>query len=131
MKREILFRGKRVDNDEWVEGDLFRIISTNRFFITHYNSMQFEIITETVGQFTGLTDKNGNKIFEGDYIKLSGGLRLDFYPDNGVIVFNRTCFVMKAKTENGEPWHFSINFSDGTEIEIVGNIYDNPELLKQ
>ena len=82
-------------------------------------------------QFTGLTDKNGKRIFEGDYIKCHGGLRLEKYPDSGIIVYNVTSFAMRAKTEDGSPWHFSINFSDGTEIEVIGNIHDNPELLNQ
>lgn len=70
MNRQILFRGKRIDNDEWAEGYLFK--SWNRAFLlwgmTGDIPNMVEVKPETVGEFTNLTDKNGNKIFEGDIV---------------------------------------------------------------
>lgn len=69
--REILFRGKRVDNGEWVCGYLYRLSERLNPFImlVNSNAESHEVILETVGQFTGLCDKNSTKIFEGDVVR--------------------------------------------------------------
>ena len=131
--REILFRGKT--KDEWIYGNYHKtskrtIIQPERFF-------PFEVIPETVGQYTGLKDKNGKKIFEGDVVEL--------YDKNNDI-------KMKACVEFGNPnkeynWGYQlvatgetipnldillwVEMEDtGAFIEVIGNIHDNPELLK-
>lgn len=141
--REILFRAKRKDNGEWVEGDLVHSKTTSRGVITEIYSLEFiyEVLPETVGQFTGLTDKNGNKIFEGDIVSF---IVFD-YNDNGkqhkgVVKWSdteqiATQFLIWHDNKNeyyGADGAFDlgwVHYQD-CEFEVIGNIHDNPELLK-
>lgn len=123
--REILFRGKRVDNGEWVEGLFVHMNADPEMWIPftdeemeRYKGHIFEKIRgiwvkvnrETIGQFTGLFDKHGKKIFEGDIMRNAGNV-VEFCSDGFCI--------------NGDsPLAF------WTKTEVVGNIYDNPELLE-
>lgn len=129
--REILFRGKRIDNGEWVEGNLFipdRADAPTEICIgTNIVRITFDVIPETVGQYTKLTDKNSERIFEGDiiqfdYVGTNRGV-------NGVeaVVFENGKFGVKWG------WHKDLVCLDGfanTTLEVIGNIHDNPELLK-
>ena len=134
--REILFRGKRVDNGEWVNG---YFIKANHHWHEHdvhedwiavYTIQnggwftvrgKYAVVPETIGQYTGLTDKNGNKIFEGDILKGMGGLHRVYFD------ISLACFEWAKINGN---WHESFSvFAD--EYEIIGNIHDNPELLKE
>ena len=132
--REILFRGKRVDGGEWCYGvPLVEGWSKKTYIASYeYSSLTFiqqiEIIPETVGQFTGLTDKNGKRIFEGDilaYTDMFGNERIEGYVEYGA--FNCSCCdgVYGWYMGNGD-----IRLLDGADmLYIVGNIHDNPELL--
>ena len=126
--REILFRGKRVDNGEWVQGYICRYGWTGKeknYIIPDYTSVLFtaEINPETVGQYTGLTDTNGRKIFEGDIIEniVTG--------EKGVIQWfdEYSAFMIWSRTKNAIYFLYDNAFS---RIHIVGNAFDNPELLK-
>jgi uncharacterized phage protein (TIGR01671 family) len=119
--REILFRGKRIDNSEWVYGDLMHKhynFNTKADKVIHNNVMKYKVIPETVGQFTGLTDKNGKKIFEGDVVKV-------FDNRVGVVVYGSGMFFVQP-CEREAIYMFEIGTS--SNIEIIGNIHDNPEL---
>lgn len=121
MKREILFRGKRVDNGEWVEGLYFKTtfntvravgLTTCIQVIDDIKYKCFEVVPETVGQFTGLTDKNGKRIFEGDIVN-HGNLY--------------THFTVKWDDKSAMFKHCHEIYTD--RVEVIGSIHDNPELL--
>ena len=149
--REILFRGKRKDNGEWIYGVPITDESTNDVYIitstagaslkSEINNMcatGFRAIPETVEPYTGLTDKNGTRIFEGDIIKSE---------QDGMIGVIRFGEYQTTNSGNGEcHLGFSIEwygkYSDllrrdlgwwvifgNTDINIFGNIHDNPELM--
>ena len=160
-EREILFRGKRTDNGKWECGDL---LSPNEFnaiphivYIDYLNEygdigeISTPVIPETVGQFTGLTDKNGVRIFEGDIFKFddevwessytSCGTEYDsFAVENyGVVGFDedmaRFDFIKYKFNENSVEAdlheNHTIDFSEFVcELEVIGNIHDNPRLLE-
>lgn len=134
--REILFRAKRFDNGEWIEGHIMnQVYQPNtieeewEWFIKPIGSppwdIGFRVDPETVGEFTGLVDKNCNRIFEGDIVKrfwlgLEIIYRIKYEGENAR-------FIGEALNKSG----FTTFDHDGEMFEIIGNIYDNPELLEK
>ena len=120
--REILFKGKRVDNGEWTEGYFFK--SWDKVFLlwgmTGDSPNMEEVIPETVGQYTGLTDKNGKKIFEGD-ILLKGFEKV-------LVKWNANQCRWGIYSNNYEICGF--NESTQGYFEVIGNIHDNSKLLE-
>lgn len=130
--REILFRGKRIDNGEWSYGSLihrtefygdpcddYLILTDGEFHCDYYTAE--EVCNATVGQFTGLTDKNGKKIFEGDIVANAWERGVVSYGE-----FNCSC------CDGVFGWSFGnadIREYDG--YEVIGNIHDNPDLLNK
>lgn len=125
--REILFRGKRLDNCTWAEGSLsmeyFR--ECGCVMISPTSDTCYKVEPETVGQFTGLTDKNGKKIFEGDICRVSRPCVIAY----GHIEFKNGCFWFVDHGPGGMLRMCDIK-NNGFTIEVVGNIHDNPELLE-
>lgn len=113
--REIIFKAKRVDSGEWVEGSLVRFKYTHHDIVSimEIEGLKFEVDPETVCQYTGLKDKNGNKIFEGDTTK-AGDLEC-------VIKYWMSEFVAEWKDERGNTRNPSLVFR---QHEITGNIHD-------
>lgn len=114
--RNIIFRGKRLDNGEWVYGSL---VTFNGFhvIVDHYtpNGDEVRVIANTVGQYTGLQDKNGKKIFEGDILSDGAFTYEVCYKGTGfVTILDGHVYTMDTRP---------------TKI-VIGNIHDNPDLLK-
>ena len=141
--REILFRGKRVNNGKWVEGNYEWYHNPPKHLIsTPYTGETNGVIPETVGQFTGLTDKNGKRIFEGDILQgyqypyLSEG-HFNYYAE---VIYFENCPAFGLYTFKNPNLHFVKGISSGNtdfiedwereNWEVIGNIYDNPELLE-
>lgn len=126
MMREILFRGKRVDNDAWVEGLLTIMWGQYHIIQPNDENTAYPIILKTIGQYTGMTDKNGTKIFEGDIIDFSGRSDGEGY---GVVRYDvdETEFgIVYDSIYEGLGRRY---YSRG--IEVIGNIFDNPELSEE
>ena len=137
--REILFRGKQEDNGEWVYGAYYH---QTEFYGDdcdyHYiisscdeledNMMCFDgVIPETVGQYTGLTDKNGKRIFEGDIIDTPDRLiKVVWFERNAQFDLNFIKHAHDKKIINFK----GIEMRDLKEYEVIGNIHDNPELIE-
>lgn len=129
--REILFRGKVADEpDEWVQGYL-RDTDTIFQQTRHKKSKcceygMFSVKPDTVGQYTGLTDKNGTKIFEGDILH-------DDYRDHNYLVTYMTgwgMYILDKINDRDGNWYSFEDFDFDENIEVIGNIHDNPELLE-
>lgn len=131
---DILFRGKTKVEGEWIYGNLLQT-DNGTFVIQNYVPFEgigkYEVDPKTVCQYTGLTDKNGRKIFEGDILKLSawitnhGEYAVCEYVDskNEVVeIIGFALFDVNKKLINSDEWG---------EFEVNGNIFDNPELMEE
>lgn len=145
MAREILFKAKRIDNGEWVEGSLitgvFCRLGQDIPYIfcpseADYDCFEdfseengiFEVQPDTICQYTGLTDKNGNKIWENDVVKVESGVMGSpfIFGMIGKVVYEECAFFIEPKDINETTYLFA---DECAEIEVIGNIFDNPELL--
>ena len=140
--REILFRGKRLDNGEWVYGSFIQVEHEDGSFTAAIFPQKdaggdAEVSPATVGQYTGLRDKNGKRIFEGDILriaKISDGLGSYYhppldYPVNVVVKWDLCAWMWETLCEDKRYISFP-NAWCHYECEIIGNIHDNPELLE-
>lgn len=134
--REILFRGKNIDDHEWVYGYVVSVADISRATIyapqdpkeCDWATLPFLVDPDTVGQFTGLLDKNGNKIFEGDilkdkYMPEGKDIPKDKFNHIWLVTYERGAFCITNGRRSGTL------FDPYAEDEIIGNQWDNPELL--
>ena len=147
-EREILFRGKRTDCGEWVEGDLIQAFRGNQLsacsIMPHTPTAYcWRVDPETVGQYTGLTDKNGVRIFEGDILRgfeypfrsNSDGefnyfAEIVWFDDSsafGIYTFKNPKSNVRGISEGNTDY---LEYFNVDKWEIIGNIHDNPELLE-
>lgn len=126
--REILFRGKRKDNGKWIQGDYqhFYIENDIYVYIGGWGKEMRLVKPETVGQFTGLTDKNGKKIFEGDIIEHHA--QGNIIVNRGVVVWDASEGRFAYQLRTMLPGFYMHN---PETVEVIGNIHDNPELLEE
>lgn len=135
--RTIKFRGRSRKTGEWLVGDLLQV--ANEVFIApsdgdwfyfipwtknnvfHLPSATYEVIPDAVGQFTGLLDKNGKEIYEGDVVDFDNYLQ-----GRSCVNFDSGCFRVKSSN-----YTTTLTYHVSLHTHIVGNIHDNPELLKQ
>ena len=129
--REILFRGKRLDNGAWETGSLVIVRmdchDAQYYIADKMTGYHTPVDHSTVGQYTGLKDKNGKRIFEGDVAKVLQGKDKDI----AYVGFENGAFMLYPKTGNiyeRTLWEYWYNDWD---VEVIGNITDNPELLEK
>ena len=140
--REIIFRGKRIDNGEWVEGHYhysnwylppsMKIVDTTYHILPVGHGDSHKVAPETVGQFTGKTDKNGKKVFEHDILQIFTVWADGTVEKAGVGVIqwweHDQCYVLATK----EGYHIDDfgNLGRPEYYEVIGNIHDNRDLLE-
>lgn len=136
MMREILFKGKRLDNGEWITGHLLRygdgrarMVSSNTDIFCFekdesiIQTVAHRVDPKTVGQYTGFVDKNGRKIFEGDIVSIYNSKAFLF-----AVEWNNH-YILKC-TSNGVSDNILNVIESPEDVEVVGNIYDNSDLIK-
>ena len=129
MEREILFRGFDNVENEWVYGDLIHLSNGYAIRKLEDGIMTFtRVDRNSIGQYTGVKDSNGNKMFEGDIIKVKYFNVPDCKDEyeNGVIEYSKDIFIILTKNFG----HNLIGTRENETRSIIGNVFENPELIK-
>lgn len=121
MRRDIKFRAKEVNTNKWVFGDLHLIANFPHIHSEYYD--KHLIYPDTIGQYTGLNDKNGKEIYSGDILKTFTGSKCE-------VVYHEASFKIRYNKRH-EPNILTRSSVLVLDYEVIGNIYDNPELLEE
>lgn len=136
--REILFRGKLIDNGEWVYGQYAYLLNARtedgepiKHMIVDGTPFGQTVDPATIGQYTGLTDKHGKRIFEGDIVLLTYKSEEGTDTERVEVRYHTTWLKWVITNEKDEPGYYfeDLGECDTSEIEVIGNIHDNTELL--
>lgn len=137
--REIKFRGQRQSDNKWIYGDLLQPTEICDIYeISDCESIdgsRYDVVEDTIGQYTGLHDENGKEIYEGDIIDFSYDMfvgNFNTFVAKGIVIFEEGAFYVQCLenerlTKDESYLLYTINIDT---IEIIGNIYENPELLE-
>lgn len=134
--REILFKGKRKDNGEWVEGGYFSEPYTEKKFIICWNSFGLgfnefiEVDPDTLCQFTGLTDKNGKRIWENDIVRDKTGDIFRIYWSEQHLNYSAKCVKSTFSVFINQKWDLGTLLKSQIDVEVCGNIFDSADLLE-
>ena len=124
--REILFRGKRRDRNVWIYGGIRKVGGC--YEIDDEHGPRETVLRDTIGQFTGLTDKNGTKIFEGDVVHMNS--KKFQLSGHGVVVYRNGGFAIDDRKRNRlYPFMQNGQYNAG-DYRVDGNVHDNPELME-
>ena len=134
---ELIFRGKSVNSNKWIYGNIIKELSSGRVFIvniswfnenTTIKDVAIEVIPETVGQSTGLVDKNNLEIYEGDIIegKIPEYTGSKVIKKKGIVFFDKKLGAYRLQTTDD----YNIGLSVFKLLEVIGNKFDNPEILE-
>lgn len=150
--REILFRGKRIDTGEWIEGYVYRVAEkfrTTFLMVKDMHAYSYEVDPETVGQYTGLEDRNGKRIYEGDIVRwmskntylvsnyVYAGIGAYGYGSVLIVTALESGFTLRPINDNAPDIPNANRKIDNyafwnhhNQLEVIGNIHDNPELME-
>jgi len=137
--REIKFRGKRIDNGKWIYGSLIieedPIADAFKYFIKPFNFLTGKLVVpETVGQYIESNDKNKKEIYEGDIVLIDGGDGFLGVKQQYVVRYDSTNASYCFEINNGDKIYLTgfrnPDFFIENKVEVIGNIYENPELIE-
>lgn len=125
-QREILFRGKRIDNGAWIYGPYIPADASGYIYLRERHPKMEMVYQKTVGQYTGLKDRKGTRIFEGDIVNVHDALvkcTAPYHEFDGVVNFEDGSFCVVSNEYTGYRWM-------DYDVTVIGNIHDNPQLLE-